>query len=117
MRRQIGAIILCLLGLSALCQSTSKYQVATIIEVNPHRVAGDHGSEAASYDISVRVGDKVYVVLYTTPLTEIAPTYAAGRELLVLVGKDTITYNDILGRSLQVPIESYTPATGPNNPK
>jgi hypothetical protein len=36
--------------------------------------------------------------------------YAAGRDLLVLVGKNTITYNDILGQSFAVPIESQRPA-------
>ena len=117
MRRQIGAIILCLLTLPALCQSTSKYQVATILEVNPHQAAGDHPSEATSYHISVKVGDKIYVVLYTTPSGEVAPKYAAGRELLVLVGKNTITYNDMLGRSLQVPIESQRSAAASKNSK
>ena len=55
------------------------------------------------------MGDTIYVVLYTTPLGEIAPKYATGHELLVLVGKNTITYNDMLGRSLQVPIEAKDP--------
>jgi ABC-type Fe3+-hydroxamate transport system substrate-binding protein len=117
MGRQIGAIILCLLTLPAFCQSTSKYQVATILEVNPRQAAGDHTSEATSYDISVKVGDRIYVVLYATPLGEVAPKYAAGRELLVLVGKNTITYNDMLGRSLEVPITSQRLATGPKNSK
>ena len=57
------------------------------------------------------------VVLYTTPLGEIAPKYATGRDLLVLVGKNTITYNDMLGRSLQVPIESQRPAAEPKQSK
>jgi hypothetical protein len=35
----------------------------------------------------------------------------------VLVGKNTITYNDMLGRSLQVPIESHRPATQPKRSK
>jgi hypothetical protein len=48
---------------------------------------------------------------------ELAPKYAAGRDLLVSVGKDTITYNDILGRSLQVPIESQRPVTEPKQSK
>ena len=43
------------------------------------------------------------------------PKYATGRELLVLVGKNTITYNDMLGRSLQVPIESQRPVTNLSN--
>ncbi len=117
MWKQISAIALCLLTLPAFCQSTSKYQVALITEVSPHQAAGDHTSEASSYDISVKVGDKIYVVLYTTPLGEITPKYAAGRELLVLVGNNTITYNDILGRSLQVPIESQRPAAEPKKSK
>lgn len=117
MRKLIGVIALCLLSFPALCQSTSKYQVATIIEVKAHQAAGDSASDATSYDVSAKVGDTIYVVLYTTPLGEIAPKYAAGRELLVLVGKNTITYNDILGRSLQVPIESQRPAAEPKPSK
>jgi hypothetical protein len=37
--------------------------------------------------------------------------YVAGRQLLVHVGKNTITYNDILGRSQEVPIVSQRLAT------
>ena len=111
MRRLIGVIAVCLLSFQALCQSTSKYQVGMIIEVKARQVAGDSASDPTSYDVSVKVGDTVYVVLYTPPLGELPPKYARGHELLVLVGKNTITYNDMLGRSLQVPIESQRPAT------
>ena len=110
MRRLIGVICLCLLALSALGQSTSKYQVATILEVAPHQTAGSGASDVVSYDVSVQVGDTIYVVLYTPPLGEIAPKYFAGRSLLVLVGKNTITYNDILGKSFEVPIQSQKAA-------
>ena len=64
-----------------------------------------------------KVGDTIYVVLYTTPLGELPPKYATGHELLVLVGKNTITYNDMLGRSLQVPIVSQRPVTDPKQSK
>ena len=111
MQRLIVVVTLCLLTLAALGQSTSKYQVAIITEVKARQVAGDSASDASSYDVSVKVGDTIYVVLYTQPLGEIPAKYATGHELLVLVGKNTITYNDILGRSLQVPIESQRPAT------
>jgi hypothetical protein len=117
MRRLIGVIALCLLTFPAFCQSKSKYQVGTITEVKPHQAAGDGASDATSYDVSVKVGDTIYVVLYTTPLGEIAPKYAAGRDLLVLVGTNTITYNDLLGQSLQVPIESQRPVTQPKQSK
>ncbi len=111
MRRLIGVIALCLLSFPALSQSTSKYQVAIITEVKAREVAGDSASDTTSYDVSVKVGDTIYLVLYTPPLGELPPKYATGRELLVLVGKNTITYNDMLGRSLQVTIESQRPAT------
>jgi hypothetical protein len=111
MQRLIVVVILCLLALAALGQSTSKYQVAIITEVKARQVAGDSASDTTNYDVSVKVGDTIFVVLYTPPLGELPPKYARGHELLVLVGKNTITYNDMLGRSLQVPIESQRPAT------
>ena len=117
MRKLIAVIGLCLLTFPALCQSTSKYQVAIINEVKPRQAAGDDGSDPVSYDVSVKVGDTIYVVLYTQPLGELPAKYARGHELLVLVGKNAITYNDMLGRSLQVPIESQRPATEPKPSK
>jgi hypothetical protein len=117
MRWLIAVIAVSLLTFPALCQSTSKYQVGTITEVKPHQIATQGSSDVASYDVSVKVGDTIYLVLYTPPLGEGTPEYAAGRELLVLVGKNTITYNDILGRSFDVPIESQKPAIDSKNSK
>jgi len=117
MRRVIVAIALCLLTVPALCQSTSKWQIALITEVKPRQGAEDGSSGPASYDVSVKVGDTVYVVQYTQPLGEIPAKYATGRELLVLVGKNTITYNDMLGRPLQVPIQSQRAAEEPKRSK
>jgi hypothetical protein len=97
----------------AFGQSTSKYQVGTITEVKVHQTAGSGASDAVSYDVSVKVGDTIYVVLYTPPLGEETVKYSAGRDLLVLVGKHTIRYNDILGQSFEVPIESQQPAAKP----
>jgi hypothetical protein len=103
--------------LPAFGQSTSKYQVGTITEVKAHQAAGSGASDVASYDVSVKVGDTIYVVLYTPPRGEIMVKYAAGRDLLVFVGKNKITYNDILGQSYDVPIESQQPAGKPKQSK
>jgi hypothetical protein len=113
------AIVFCisLTMLSAFSQSTSKYQVGTITEVKTHPEAGGGATDAVSYDVSVKVGDTIYVVLYTPPLGEQTVKYAAGRDLLVLVGKSTITYNDILGQSFEVPIESQKHTTKPKQSK
>ena len=88
-----------------------------ITEVKPRQAPGDGTSDPTSYDVSVKVGDTIYVVLYTQPLGEIPAKYETGHEPLVLVGKNTITYNDMLGRSLQVPIESQRPAADPKPSK
>jgi len=112
-------IVLCISAtmFSAFGQSTSKYQVGTITEVKTHQDAVGGATDAASYDVSVKVGDTIYVVLYTPPLGEETVKYAAGRELLVLVGKRTIRYNDILGQSFEVPIESQKSAAKPKPAK
>jgi hypothetical protein len=117
MRRLMAAIVLSLLTFPALSQSSSKYQIAVVTEVKPHEAAGDSASDHPRYDVSVKVGDTIYVVLYTQPWGELPAKYATGHELLVSVGKDTISYNDMLGRSLQVPIESQRPATDPKHAK
>ena len=112
MQKVVCVICICLVTLPALCQSTSKYKVGTITEVKVHPAAADAPSDVVSYDVSVKVEDTIYLVLYTPPLGMNTVRYAAGRDLLVLVGKNTITYNDILGQSLEVPIVSRRPAAG-----
>ena len=115
MLRLVSLLCILLTVFPAFGQSTSKYQVGTITEVKVHQTAGSGASEAASYDVSVKVGDTIYVVLYTPPLGEETVKYSAGRDLLV--GKRTIRYNDILGQSFEVPIESQKPAAKPKQSK
>ena len=117
MLRLVGLLLIFLTMFPAFGQSTSKYQVGTITEVKAHQAAGSGASDAASYDVSVKVGVTIYVVLYTPALGEETIKYAAGRDLLVLVGKNAITYNDILGRSFAVPIESQNTAANLKPPK
>jgi hypothetical protein len=107
MLKLVGVFCICFAAFPAFCQSASKWQVGTITEVKIHQAAEKTGaSDATSYDVSVKVGGTIYVVLYTPPLREETVKYAAGRDLLVLVGKSTIRYNDMLGQSYDVPIES-----------
>ena len=118
MLKLMGAICICLMTLPAVCQSASKYEVATITAVEPHQSTGDGATHDVSYEISVKVGGTIYVVLYTPPLGATdAVKYAAGRELLVLVGEKTMTYNDILGQSRDVTILRRKPAVQAKQPK
>lgn len=111
MLKVMSVIVVCLSTLPMFGELPSKYQVGTIIDVKVHQAAADASSDVVSYDVSLKVDGTIYVVLYTPPLGMNTVRYSAGRELLVLVGKKTITYNDILGSSLEVPIVSRKPAT------
>jgi hypothetical protein len=109
---------ICCTAFPVFSQPASKWQVGTITEVRIHQTAEKVGaSDATTYDVSVKVGDTIYVVLYTPRLREETVKYAAGRDLLVRVGKSTIQYNDLLGQSYEAPIESQKPAANPNGSK
>lgn len=116
MLRVMRVVCICLVTLSAFSQSPSNYQVGTIIDVKPHQPA-DGPSDVASYDVSIRVGNTIYQVLYTPPLGATPAKYAAGRNLLVSPGEKTLQYNNILGESFEVPIVSRKPATEANQAK
>jgi len=117
MLRFVTIFFVCLTALPTFSQSTSKWVVGTITDVRIHRTPDPDDFGTVSYDVSVKVGNTVYVVLYTPPLGEETVKYAGGRDLLVLVGKSTIRYNDMLGQSHDVPIESQRPATKPTSPR
>ena len=110
MLKAMAIVLACVLSQPAVSQPQSKYQVATITAVKLHQSGDAASSDASSYDVSLRVGDTLYTVLYTPPLGTNTVNYAAGREILVLVGKNTISYNDLLGVSHEAPIVSQKPA-------
>ena len=89
--------------------TSSRWQPATIIAVNPHPSAGNSSPDNALYEVSMKVDQTLYVVVTTSPLPSGIIQYTVGREVLVNVGNDTITWNDILGRSHDVPIISRSP--------
>ena len=94
--------------------SVSKYQVGTITAAQCHQAA-DADAPVTSCEVLVRVGNTAYGLLYAAPVSTDNVRYETGRELLVLVGEDTITYNDMLGNPFQVPILSRTTVTSPGD--
>ena len=86
--------------------SSEKWQVATIMDVKVHPPAPGGDANAIAYDVTVRVGNTEYVVLYVPPEGSFrdAVKYRVGIDSLVLVGPDTIKYNDMLGKTYEVPI-------------
>lgn len=106
MLKWLSVTCLCVCSVFGLGQSATKtkYRIATVLAVAPHDSNDSMAASNPSYDVSVRVGNTIYVVLYTPPLGMQNAKYAAGAEVVVLVGERSITYNDISGNSTEVPI-------------
>jgi hypothetical protein len=96
----------------------SKYQPGTIVAVARHQdLPGEQPSDTARYDVSVKVGDTTYVVLYTPPHGANRVEYSSGLGILVMVGRDTLTFNSKLSGTTEVPIlrrESVASRVGPD---
>jgi len=86
-----------------------KGQVATIIAVQPHGLTSHAQTAVSSYDVSLRIGNTLYLVLYTPPPASVDTIqYGVGGEIRVLPGENKITFTDELGDSLEAPILSKT---------
>lgn len=88
--------------------SSPKWEVATMMAVKDHPPATGEDAKSVRYDVTVRVGKMEYVVLYVAPDGQEKELFLSrlGIDGLVLVGKDTIKYNDDLGNTHEVPIIS-----------
>jgi len=104
-------MLLMSLSLATTCLGQSfaaKWKVATITGVKVHEPAGGNDSPVAQYEVTSRIENTEYVVLYVAPagsLRDVA-RYRLGQEVPVLVGTDTIKYNDMTGTTREVPILS-----------
>jgi hypothetical protein len=106
MRKWHSIIPVLVLIVTALGQtSVSKYQPGTVVSVMRHQdLPGEQQSDTVRYDVSVKVADTTYVVLYAPPNGANGVEYSAGRGILVMVGRDTLTFNSKLSGTTEVPI-------------
>jgi hypothetical protein len=99
--------------------SSSQYQSGLILEVKEHPGAEIPATEKSPpikrYDISVRVKDVVYVILFTPRPGMHGFQTLAGMDTLVMVRDKTMFFNDIVGRSMSAPIISQHPAAPKRN--
>ncbi|PYY04651.1 MAG: hypothetical protein DMG64_04460 [Acidobacteria bacterium] len=99
-------VLVLIIALPSVCQEHhSKWQVGTIMAVAPHPMDGQHHN-VRRYDVSLKVGKAMYVVLYVPSDGLDTITHRAGLDVLVSVGQRTIAFNDLLGRKIEVPILS-----------
>jgi len=104
--KQLSLVLICVSALFALGQAPSaKYQPGTITAVTKHQNApGDTGEDVARYDVSVKIDNVLYVVLYTPLHGANGVEYSPGIQMLFSVGSDTLTFNSTLSGTTQVPI-------------
>ena len=109
-------LIVLFLAFSALLTfgESPQYQTATIVEVQTHQPAN---LDKPAYDVSLRVKNTIYVVLYTPAADTGAAKHAAGREVLILVSEKTIKSNDLLGSPFEMPILSKKTIAAANRAK
>jgi hypothetical protein len=115
MRSWFGVLLVCVAALSAVGQTpSSKYQPGTIMAVTAHRGPGQPDADVTQYDVSVKVGNTTYVVLYTPLNGANIVKYSVGDEWLVLVGSDTLTINTAVSGKTEIPILSRETAPSQN---
>lgn len=106
MLKQFSLILFCASALLALGQTpTPKYQRGTITAVKPHQnAANEPTSDVVRYDVSVKIGNIVYLVLYTPRNGANSVEYAAGIDMLFAVGENVLTFNSKLSGTTEAPI-------------
>lgn len=89
-----------------ICQTPSgKYQPGTIMAVTRHEDSStDNHSENVRYDVSVKIGDTLYVGLYTPPNGGNQVEYAAGFQRLFLVKDDSLIFQSSVHGTVELPI-------------
>jgi|SRR4051812_46734904 hypothetical protein len=106
MRKLAILAVISLMALSALTQSTNsdEWTVGTIMDVKVQ--AGMGTTSSSKYDISVKVHDTVYVVLYVAAPGRTGEPYRVGNDLQVKVGSKKLTFLDVRGETKEVSILS-----------
>jgi len=107
-RKRLFAILICLSALSTFGQTrASKYQPGTITAVAVHQSApGEESGDVTRYDVSVKVRNVVYVVLYEPLNGDNIVEHSPGFGMLFLVGDKTLKFNTKGARTVEVPILS-----------
>jgi hypothetical protein len=105
-RKRLIVFLICMSAVSTLGQTpSSKYQPGTITAVTVHQSApGEDSGDVTRYDVSVKVRNVVYVVLYTPRNGDNIVEHSPGFEMLFSVGDKTLTFNSKGSGTVVVPI-------------
>lgn len=107
MRTYLLCVMVLPVFFSAPAETSSRdYERGTIIAVQQHQNAPTDSSGVTRYEVSVQVRNVIYVTLYTPPNGANGVKYAAGIDLLVLVGDNTLKAPSKLAGTVELPILS-----------
>jgi hypothetical protein len=106
----VFALIFCFAVRGSLGEDKKVYQAGTIVEVKAHQPAAGTDTGKKEFDVSIKVGNKIYVVLYSPPGGQDFAEYGPGMDRTVLVEGDTMKLNDLLGRTRILPVLSVKDA-------
>jgi len=93
-----------LVGISLCGQNKPSYQTGTVIAVKPLPPAPGQNT-AKQYELSVKVGSTMYLVLYT-PAKANNVEYSVGTDRPVLIEGNTMKFSDLMGRTSEMKILS-----------
>src|SRR5215472_14383187 len=98
----VGWVLIAIIWLAvpqAPGQNKKAWQTGKVTQAKEHQVTSGN-TETKQYDVTIKVGKKIYSGLYT--MKEGEPDLGwenyVGMERLVLIEGDTLTFNDVMGR-------------------
>jgi hypothetical protein len=103
-------ILLCFAVGKSMGEDKKVYQAGTIVDIKAHQPAPGTDAEKKEFDLSIKVGNKIYVVLYSPPGGQNFAEYGVGMDRTVFVEGDTVKLNDLLGRTRTLPVLSVKDA-------
>ncbi len=112
--RLLLVALICVVSISALGQtSATEYRRGTIVAVTAHQDgSGESGRNIARYDVSVKIGNTVYVALFTPVNGSNAVEHSPGIDMLFLVGGSSLTFNSMVTGKTEMPILRQETVTG-----
>jgi hypothetical protein len=78
-------------------ETNKAWQSGTLIKVKSHETTSADNVVTKQYDITVQVGNKIYMTEHTVKDGEPDLEYYVGMARMVSIDGDTLTFNDLLG--------------------
>jgi hypothetical protein len=109
--RQQWIVVLVFASLISSVAQDSGWQQGIILSVKKHSDQQNTDSNMSSYDISVRAGTTIYLILYTAPRNSSMVEYRVGADILVKDKGGTLMFHDLQGKTHSVRIVRREPIT------